>query len=211
MKKFSLVILIVAFLPWRSPYAQVPGKVNTSDSLHVSKIKAGIELSSLQLLVAWLGLPPLSLPSDGYSFTIPVAALPVEMRVSKNISYFLSPTYTVSGAGVGHNTPGVDSRVFINYLGLSGGVRIGNIIRLGTAILCPKMTLSSNYPDWISSVNSTYSRKMYVGLMASIGFTIESFYAGLQLNDRLAPDPGGTFLPKYYLSLGVGYFFFSVK
>ena len=174
---------------------------------HVGRVKLGFELSSLQLGIVWLGLPPVWLPTHKYSFTIPVAALPVEMELTRNISGFISPTYTVAGAGVWHDTPTVDSRFFIDYLGLTGGACIDRIIKVGAVVLYPDFYISSRYPDWESSLYSMYWRKVYVGLMGSIGYFGRSFVAGLQINDRFLPDPRGVFIPRYYLSLGVGYYF----
>lgn len=189
----------------------LPTRALSQDTSSVHRLRFGVELSSVQLLVAWLGLPPLFLPADDYSFTIPIVAFPVEMELNKSISGFLSPTYIVSGMGVGHNTPGVDSRLLIHYTGLTCGAQIGRFVRLGAVFLYPKVSTSSLYPEWISSVNSMYSKKLYVGLMGSLGYSGDSFYAGLQISDRLSPDPKGVFLSRCYLSVGVGYYFLSVR
>ncbi len=207
-------LLCVAILLAFATRPVCAGGLARRDSLsyeHIGRVKVGIELSSLELLVAWLGLPPLSFPAADYSFTIPVAALPVEMQLTRDISGFISPTYTIAGAGVWHSIPVVDSHFFIHYLGVTGGACIDRIIRVGAVVLYPDLYDYSQYPDWFSSVHSLYWRKVYVGLMASIGYSGRSFFAGLQINDRFSPDPKGVFMPRYYLSLGVGYYFSTFK
>ncbi len=213
-KACNAILLCVFILVVSASKSAYAGGLIGNDSLsfeNIGKVKVGIELSSLQLAISWLGLPPLSFPSDSYSFTIPVAALPVEMPLTRDVSGFISLTYTVAGGGAWHVGPTVDSRFFIDYLGLTGGACIDRIVRVGAVFLYPDLYTSSSYPVWLSSVYSMYWRKPYIGLMGSIGYTGRSFFADLQLNDRFSPDPGEIFMPRYYLSLGVGYYFSSFK